>query len=479
MPQLSISLFREVKTDFFRVLASPLAGLYVDVLDALESEAAQNTRGVDRNEAIGLVQQILEQHNEIADLPDEDSVATATANGKARAVLETLRKAGWIHEEERSNWERIIYFEPNGSLLLQALRKIASPEAAVFSDKLINVCATLANRAALREDPWPQLESCVASLQMGLAELRSMQSSIERHTKKQLAAATLKENLEVLFDQFAQQIGHACYAQLVQARLPSKLAAARRNMDEIENDWELLSRMQTEVMRRAPSLPPEGALAQVRIRLNELHELLDTVEPLADAIDRRTADFARRSQARFRYLQETATENRSRVQAFFEAINRQFAGQRMSDIDISALNCPRLLLHDVRVPSGTDSLYSPRLRRSVGDIEPIDDIDLHEHDTTVAQLEGNIRDSLTVSRANRFVSGLPGDRGATWNSVDLLRDYVRNDEDIADVIACLLHARSADAEYEIAVPRAEMEADVGEFDWKLRYRVERFVLVKK
>src|SRR3984893_3142524 len=267
MPQLATHLFREVSADFFRVLASPLAGLYVDALDALDQGAAQSNQGLDRDEALALVEQVLEKHTEIAELAEEAGAAV-TPNGRARSILETLRKVGWLHEEERSNWQRLIYFEPNGTLLMQALRKIASPEAAVFSDKLVNVCATLANRVELGEEPSPQVESCTASLQMGLAELRSMQKSIEGHTKKQLAASTLKENLAVLFDQFAERIGRTCYAQLVQARLPSKLAAARRNMDDLENDLDLLTKMQTEVMRRAPSLSSEAALAQVRLRLN-------------------------------------------------------------------------------------------------------------------------------------------------------------------------------------------------------------------
>jgi hypothetical protein len=479
MPQLATHLFRELSTDFFRVLASPLASLYVDALDALEREAAQSNQGLEREEALALVEQVLEKHIEITEMSEEEPRAEVMPNGKARSILETLRKAGWLREEERSNWQRLIYFEPNGTLLIQALRTIASPEAAVFSDKLVNVCATLANRVALVEDPWPQIESCTTSLQMGLAELRSMQKSIEGHTKKQLAASTLKENLAVLFDQFAERIGRTCYAQLVQARLPSKLAAARRSMDDLENDLDLLTKMQTEVMRRAPSLPSEAALTRVRLRLNELHELLDSVEPVADAIDRRTADFTRRSQARFRYLQETASENRGRVQTFFETINSHFAGHRMIDVDTSNVCFPALLLHDVRVPWGLDSLYTPRLRPTTGEIEPLDDSDQHQRDSALAQLEGNMRDSLTVSRANRFVAALPGGRGSIWMSGDLLRNHVHNDEDMAYLIACLLHARSADAEYEIGVPRCDREADVGEFDYKLRYGVERFVLVKK
>ncbi len=476
---LGTQLFREVSPDFFRVLASPLANLYVDALDALDREAAESHQGLDRDEALAVIQQVLEQHVEAAELVDEGPGAGTAPNSKARSVLETLRKAGWVHEEERSNWQRLIHFDPNGMLLLAALRKIAYPEAAVFSDKLVNVCATLANRPALAEDPWAQIESCVANVKMGLAELRGMQKSIERHTKQQLAASTLKENLAVLFDQFAERIGRTCYAQLVQARLPSKLASARRNLDEMANDLGLLTIMQTEVMRRDSTLSPEAAMSRVRIRLNELHEQLDHVEPLADAIDRRTADFARRSQARFRYLQETASENRGRIQCFFETINRHFSGQRMSEAGMSNIEFPALLLHDVRVPWGLDSLYTPRLRRAAGEIEPLDDSDQQQQDRTLAQLEGDIRDSLTVSRANRYVTELPGSHGVVWSSADLLREHVHNDDDIGDLIACLLHARSADAKYEIRVPRCENETDSGEFDSKLPYRVERFLLVKK
>jgi len=476
---LSSFLFREVRPDFFRVLASPLAPLYVDVLDVLDREIRQRNHGVDREEALALIQEVIEQHGEAIDAIEDERGPAPTQNERARSVLETLRKAGWLEEEERSDWQRVVFFEPNGVMLFQALRKIAWPEAAVFSDKLANVCATLANREALSEEPWPQVESCVASIEAGLAELRGMQKSIERHTKQQLAAATLKENLAVLFDQFAEHIGRTCYAQLVHARLPSKLAAARRNMDDLQNDLHLLTKMQTEVMRRTPTLSSEGALAQVRLRLNELQELLDHVEPLADAIDRRTADFVRRSQARFRYLQETTSENRNRVQTFFETINKHFAGHRVTELDALNVEFPVLLVHDLRVLWGSDSLYTPRLRQPSGEIEPLDDSDPTQRDRALAQLEGNMRDSLTVGRANGFVASLPGNRGAVWNSCDLLRDHVHNDEDMAYVIACLLHARSTDAQYEIRVPRRDADADTGNFDHKLRYNVEQFVLIKR
>lgn len=61
---------------------------------------------------------------------------------------------------------------------MQTLRRIAFPEGVVFSDKLVSVCTTLARRDAvndpLREEPWQHVESSVAALQEGAAELRGM-----------------------------------------------------------------------------------------------------------------------------------------------------------------------------------------------------------------------------------------------------------------------------------------------------------------
>ena len=479
MSALAAQLFREVRPDFFGVLARPSARLYVDSLDALEYEAVQRNQGLDREEALALVERVVEQHGDLSAAEDESVAQAATIRDKARIVLETLRKTGWLYEEERTDWQRRIFFDANGVVLVQALRKIACPEAAVFSDKLVNVCFTLTNRDALADQPWAQVESCFASLQAGLVELRGMQKSIERHTKQQLVASTLKENLAVLFDQFAERIGRTCYAQLVHARLPSKLTEARRAIEELETNAELLTKMQTEVMRRDPAVSPEGAMAHARVRLDELANLLDGIQPLANAIDRRTAEFTRRSQARFRYLQETTSENRSRVQEFFETLNRHFAGRRVGELDDLGIEFPVLLLHDARIIGGMESLYTPRLRRAAGEIEPLADADQLQQDHALAQLESTMRDSLTVSRANHFVAALPGKKGAHIESDELLRDHIHNDEDVDNLIACLLHSRSADAQFEIQVPRRETEADSGNFDTKLQYRIERFTLLKK
>jgi len=465
--QLSTALFRELRPEFFRVLCVEDSRLYVDALDALERAAADAPRGVGREDALAIVEREVERH----------SAGEVTARERARAALDYFETAGWIETEQGNDWQRLVHFHPNGQATMQTLRRLAFPEGVAFSDKLVNVCTTLANVDALRAEPWAQVETCAANLQAGVAELRGMQKAIERHTRQQLAAPTLRENLSVLFDQFAERIGHACYAELVRSRLPLRLAEARRAVNVLGVDAEALGKMQAEVLRRDPAVSAETAYSRVRLRLEELEQLLESVVPVADAVDRRTAEFTRRSLARFRYLQETTSESRAQVQAFFEALNLHGAGRRVAEMDDEAAEFPALRLHDARLMAGLESLYTPRLQRGVGEIAPLDEeASDDERDAALRRVQSALRDSLTVARANRFVEALLPERGARMSSAEI---PLRCDDDLADLIACLLHARAADARYRVEVPATTDESAVPEFDAKLNRRIERFTLSRR
>lgn len=460
--QLSAALFRELRPEFFRLLCSEDSRLYVD---ALERASADAPRGVEREDAVAIVEQVVEQFG------------GGDARERARAALEVLETAGWIETEQGNDWQRLVHFHPNGQAMMLTLRRLAFPEGVNFSDKLVNVCTTLANAAALAAEPWAQVESCVGQLQEGITELRRMQKDIERHTRHQLSAATMRENLAVLFDQFAERIGHAFYAELVHSRLPLRLAEARRTVSVLGANADALEKMQSEVMRREPAVSAESAMSRVRLRLDELEQLLESVVPVADAVDRRTAEFTRRSLARFRYLQETTSESRAQVQAFFEALNQHGAGRRVAELDDEAAEFPALKIHDARLFGGLESLYTPRLQRRAGEIAAMDDEATEdERKDAMRRVQAALRDSLTVARANRFADELLPPQTTSISSAEI---PLRCDEDIADLIACLLHARAADARYRVFVRAAADDAAESEFDSKLNRRFERFTLSRK
>jgi hypothetical protein len=141
---------------------------------------------------------------------------------------------------------------------------------------------------------------------------------------------------------------------------------------------------------------------------------------------------------------------------------------------------PELLLVDAKLFSGLESLYTRPSRHALGEIEPLDD-DLSDEqiDRSRRQLASTLRDSLTVTRANRFAIAAFDEHGPRVASNQLLR----TDDDLADLIACLLHGGSRDACFEICIPRDANDpaSDRRTHDPVLAgtRRLERFTLLKK
>lgn len=477
---LASELFRDVKPDFIRILAGALARLYIDVLDVLEQEASQRNEGMSREEALALAAEVIENHPDavFAVEGDEDSahVASLPIRDRARWILDRLIATGWLEEQLRADYQRLIFFDSNGAIMVDALRRIARPNATLFSDKLVGVCAALANTAALEEQPWEHVQSSIANVQLGLSELRSMRKSVERLMRRQVESQSLADNLRLLYDEYAEQIGRACYAELVRARLPSRLAEAQQRARDLLNETDLLHKMQAEVLRREPSLSPATAMSQVRNRLEDLARSLEMSLPLADLIDRRTAEFTRRSLARFRYLQEVVGERRSQIKQVFDLVNQHCAGQRLNDVNLEP-EMPAMLIHDLHLLAGRDSLYEPPRKRLIEENQPIDEDpteDLKKRGRLL--MEAALRDSLSVGRANRFVKQIPGGKGSRIASSEL---PVASENDLADVIAMLLHAESPEAVYRVEQDQAEEDLDAAPRDAKAGCSMDRFYIVKK
>ena len=478
---LSTALFRETRgTGFFRVLSGKNAPFYVDVLDELEQLSLEKPDGLSREEVIALITNTLERHpnfeleTESGEISDTET-PPSTPRDKARLLLNYLIKCHWLDEPPQRDWRKLIYFDAHGSTLITALRKVAWPDAAVFTDKLIGVCTMLSDEAALTDTPWQTVENCIGNVKEGLSELQSMQKSIQRFTRRQLEEDTLKGNLSVVFDDYADQMSHACYAEMVRSRLPLRLPeAVNRITYRLMTDHGAFSDMHTEVLRRHPDITSETARSIVSLALEELTTLIERVMPMADEIDRRTADFVRRSLARFRYLQDVTGERRSEVKTFFDIINTQHSGEKLSQIEI---DLPPFRLPFAAIPAGLDSLYKPPIKRPDLKQESFEEaIDAGDRTEALADMGRALRESLSAHRANTYVKSLPGGKGSSIKSSELPLD---EDSGFTDLISLLLHAESYGVRYRLEVDRVENENTPPDSDSFPGCSVERFTLIKK
>ena len=172
---LSTALFRETRGGaFFRVLAGRNAPFYADVLDALDLASSEHADGLPREAALAIIADTLEHHPGFEFEDDDDSPALSAADlrEKSRILLDHLLKCHWLEEPPRRDWRRMILFDAHGSTLMAALRRIAWPDAAVFTDKLTGACAMLGDEATLAEQPWQTVENCLSNVRDGINELR-------------------------------------------------------------------------------------------------------------------------------------------------------------------------------------------------------------------------------------------------------------------------------------------------------------------
>lgn len=493
MLPFSESLLREIRDlAFFRVLSGKNALVYVDVLEALDRESEERPDGLAREEAIAMIAEILTDHPEFqpdaltaegepvpaASFEDLEAISL-TAREKARQVLDHLVRCRWLEEPPRRDWQRRVYFDAHSSTMMMALRKIAFPDAAVFTDKLLAVCALLFNEVEIIERPWQTVENCLSYARQGLNELRTMQKSVQRLTRRQLEEDTLKGNLEMVFDRYAEEVAHTCYAELVRARLPTRLPdAVRRIGERLMDSFDTMSAMQTEYLRRHEGMSAETARAKVRNALDDLSRLLEMVLPMADEIDRRTADFTRRSLARFRYLQEVTGERRGEMREFFEQVNRMLKGRRFTGNWELEPELPPCRMPEAQIPAGRDSLYEPPQRRTPLEQEAMADEELsdEDRDAGLRDMERALKESLSVRRANAFVADMPGGKGSAISSADLPWEESRS---TADLLALILHAESPDARYRLETDRQVEETESPTLDPFPGGRVERFRLIKK
>ena len=110
-------------------------------------------------------------------------------------------------------------------------------------------------------------------------------------------------------------------------------------------------------------------MSEVLRTVEELSLALGDVEPTADRVDSSTADFARRSRSRIRYIQDIGSSRRQQIKVIFDYVRENLGTMRLSDLE-GSLTLPPLLLADVGLV-GVSSLARSRQHVPAGLRKPV------------------------------------------------------------------------------------------------------------
>lgn len=476
MISLGTNLFSELSPKFFGVLTGLNARVYLDVLDAIEREMPSRGDAMERAEVLEIIDRVLASGAVLQDETD-DELTEVEADQPSAQVLRRLIASGWIEEEKRSDYRRILFLEPAAQTLLEALRAIVSQTIASFTGKLRLVCDRL---SALRfphsrmELIWEELKNCLTQVRSGLRELRMIRKQVDRYAQRQLKTATIAEALDIIYNEFSTLITQQCYRELIHARLPERLREAMEGLTELEQDDLALQRLREDFLRTNPDAAA-GAMVEILRTVEELSLALGDVEPTADRVDTSAADFARRSRSRIRYIQDVGSSRRQQVKTIFDYVREHLAEVRFADLE-DKLALPPMRLADIGLV-GEQSLAKNRktseaaARRPVA--QPLSD---QEREESLRDMERNMRHALRLDRANRFVDRLELKSGEAMSSHAM---SIHGEDDILDVISCLVFAPAGGANYRLRTLRESQPDQPVLMDPKSDFKIERFEVEKK
>ncbi|MEX1118763.1 MAG: Wadjet anti-phage system protein JetA family protein [Terrimicrobiaceae bacterium] len=473
MSKLGSSLFAEIPSNFFGILTGPNARVYLDAVDAIEREMPARGDAMEWAEVLEIIDRVLAAGAVLEEEGDEIPVESEQPSSR---VLRRLVSARWIEEEKRSDYRRVLFLEPAAQTLIEALRTMVSQSVASFTGKLRLVCDRLAglrHNHSRMELIWEELKSCLMETRSGLRELRNIRKQVERYASRQLRTATLAEALDIIYNEFSTLITQQCYRELIHARLPERLREAMEGLTALERDDLALQRLSEDYIRT--SAEPGRATREILRTIEELSLALGDVEPTADRVDTSTSDFARRSRSRIRYIQDVGSSRRQQIKTIFDHVREHLAGVRLSDLD-NRLALPPLRIMDAGLV-GMSSLARPRRSGAAAERRQVAlPLSEDEREESLREMEKNMRNSLRLDRANRFVEQLPLASGESMESDDM---PIHTEDDFLDVISCLVFAPAGGAAYRLRTHRETHPKESVIMDPKGEFFVERFAVEKK
>jgi hypothetical protein len=489
MSTLSSQLFRIISDSFFRLLANPLARIYVDCAHRLEVKAGESAR-LELSETRALIVDVISSYSEVL-WPEDD--ASADVRVKASKIFNQLLEAQWLEERSESLNERWVLISPALRLLLNMLRELATDnvsELKSFADTLESVCRDLEADGALGMDtPADGLRGMVNDLNTRLthaiAQLHSVEKIVHGFERRQSQSQSGAETLKLLYGDFYDGQHMVCHDVLHRRGLLGRLRQASEVVRKAVRNPFVREPLAEGLQAAGIAAPGEGwRLAEEQF--DRLAKGLSGIRQRADAVDARIASFNKLSQQRFFYQSQMRGRRPEMARQLCAAINSRFAGRRFSDIDEESFNeliAPwrGLLVVDVKVFHGTASLSMPRRVRQPVSLELSDAKLAAPDEAELQRLKEQMRVALTPERAACIILRLVPEASGCVSTQDIT---LSSEEELLDLMAAASFnkVRTADGTLRwrtiLAHASDTLERDDVPRDAVADWHVERFTLTR-
>src|SRR6266567_3549181 len=421
---------------FFRPLTRPTAAIYVDCAERL-AESADEGGQVGHGEARLLMREVLTNHPDVQ-LDDDEGGQLRDLNQRAAQFFNKLIEAHWLEPRRISLDEHFVLITPQLRRLLRLLRELAEDRPAELRDfaaTLRSLCRDLLREGVL--DPnrlgAEEMRQTVKDLleRAGRADdqMHAVESLILQQEAAQRASGSPKETLQRFLVEFHAGEHMVCYDALQEAGLLPRLNQARSVVQEALYDPFTKQRL-AEGLAKHLELDATPAYAEAERWMVRLERQLAAIPVKQRLIDGRMSDFARLSDARYRYQTEMRGRRPEQVKVYLDEAARLDAGKSFASL--AGEPGMRLLSPKVEVFFGSDSLSPARQQRAAVDLTLETPPSGDDAETANDEIRRRNLNVLNPQRAARFIEKHVATKGTRISTEQL---HVLTEDDLLDLLA--------------------------------------------
>jgi hypothetical protein len=439
---LGTKLLPILGSGFFRPLTRPTAPIYIDCAERL-AEAADEGGQMAHAEARLLIREVLTNHPDVQ-LDDDEGGQLRDLNQRAAQFFNKLIEAHWLEPRRLSLDEHFVLITPQLRRLLRLLRELAEDRTAELKDfaaTLRSLCRDLLREGALdpnRLGP-EEMRQTVKDLleRAGRADdqMHAVEGLILQQEAAQRASGSAQETLQRFLVEFHAGEHMVCYDALQEAGLLPRLNQARSVVQEALYDPFTKQRL-AEGLAKHLELDSSVAYVEAERWMVRLERQLASIPVKQRLIDGRMSDFARLSDARYRYQTEMRGRRPEQVKAYLDEAARLHVDRSFGDL--ASEPGMTLLSPTVEVFFGSDSLSRARRQRATVDLTleaPPTGADSEAANDEIRRRNLNV---LNPQRAARFIEKHLAAKGARISTEEL---HVLTEDDLLDLLAVLAFDR--------------------------------------
>ena len=330
------NIFQKLPGNFFRPLTGKNKEIYAEVIQLIYNNLSHElTYGVNRDIVVGMLENYFDDNAPEMFFEDEE-IVVVTPREKANAVINVLKKAGWLEYEPIENHQTMVVLFEYALPIIQSFQKIIKDDETEYQGLVSQIFAVLQNNE-LYKKPYEQvLKPAKENTDRLISDLKKISSSIKRHADKQTANMNAYETLGHFF-LYHQEIGSKAYLRM---KTSENISYFRNAIIEKTEEFstnptimDLAVKGYAEVENQEDKNLCHDEIIQI---LYEIKSAFHRIDDIIYEIDRKHTIYMRNAVARAKFLLASGNNMEEKILQILQSISNEVNKQESNILFESA-----------------------------------------------------------------------------------------------------------------------------------------------